>query len=201
MKKFFFSARAAVAMLNLTSCLSEDEVNLTKGEKGYINVKVSAENELVTRAAQTVTQVGNWYAVVNNGTSDVYGTAATKAAIGTALASTPFAPGTYSVTVSNYANEAAAYAANDGFGDAYYEGSASNQTVSTAQTTEVSISCGTADNAKFKIDKAGFAGTLNSVSVTATSHHVTFAKGASDDGTLVNDAYFAANETLNYTIN
>ena len=198
MKKFFLCAVAVAATMSLTSCLSEEEVNLEKGSKGYISVNVSADNELATRATQQVAAVGEWFAVVNNGTSNVYGTDAEKKAIGETLASTPFAPGTYSVKVSNYANLAAAYTANNNFGDAYYEGEATGQTVETAKTKEVSVACGKAKNAKFVLDYTAFAGTLNNVAVTATSHNVTFAKNAS---TLANAAYFNAAEELNFTIN
>ena len=40
MKKFFMYAVAAVATMSLTSCLSEEETNLTNGEKGYISLDV-----------------------------------------------------------------------------------------------------------------------------------------------------------------
>lgn len=192
MKKYFVIAVAATAMLSLNSCSSEEDLMSTEGY-GFINLDVSNDDAMVTRDVQDVTNVSTWYAKVNNGTSDVY-----NEQIGTKLATQPFAQGTYSVTVSNYASLSAANNAKDGWGDAYYEGETeSDITVTAGQTTDLAIACGKAKNAKFKLNTSGFSGTINEV-VVENSRKVTF---KSSDGTLSKEAFFVAGDKLKYTIN
>lgn len=191
MKKYFVIALAATAMLSLNSCSNEEELMSAEG-CGFISINVSNDDAMVTRDVQSVTNISTWYAKVNNGTSDVY-----DEAIGTKLATQPFAQGTYSVTVSNYASLSAANTAKDGWGDAYYEKTETGITVTAGQTTTCPIACGTAKNAKFKLNTSGFSGTINEV-VVKNSRTVTF---KNSEGTLNKEAFFEAGDQLKYTIN
>lgn len=217
MKKYFFSALAAVAMLNLTSCLSEEEVNLTKGEMGHISLNISADNDLSTRAVQTVADNTAWFAFIDGASTD-FGTAETHRPI-TDLEDFGFPAGNYVVTVSKYASYDTAMP-NNSKGNAYWEGTqgdANNQTpanttVTAGSNQTVNIVCGKAKNAQLKILNGGFAGTLTSVTVTGkmhdgtTSRTVSFASGDIDsDEADCEPGYFYAAEVLSlsiaYTIN
>lgn len=205
MKKFFMCAMAAVAMLSVSSCLSEEELNLTRSEKtGTINVKISTDNALVTRTTQNVADPTAWFAFID-GTSKDFGSAETHASI-SGLSAETFPFGNYNVTVSNFANEAAAYEVNTGFGAAYYEGTAASQKVEAGKNTSVEIACGKAQNAKFNIEYSGFEGTdavdggLYFVSVVAvnaaTTRSLTFTSA-----NKTTDAFFIKDETVSYTVN
>ena len=211
MKKYFFSALAAVAMLNLTSCLSEEEVNLTKGEMGHISLNISADNDLSTRAVQTVADNTAWFAFIDGASTD-FGTADTHRTIAE-LATFDFPYGTYTVTASNYANLDAALS---GKGNAYYEGvqvtsegnELANVSVTAGATTQVYVSCGKAKNARLAIVNAGFSGTINSVSAACklsdntTDRTVSFATADvanTEDASA--KAFFRAGETVTFTFN
>ena len=196
MKKILLCAVAVATTMSLTSCLSEEEVNLKKGDMGTITVNIEADNSLATRA--NVADVTSWYAWVKKGETDKYGTEATKTQIGTTLASTPMAFGDdYTVTVSNYANMTAALAENSGFGVPYYEGSETGVTVTAGSQATVNIDCGKAKNSKLVLDYSDFSGaTLNEVVVTgSSSREVTF-----NSSTLSNAAYFVGGDVISYVV-
>ena len=214
MKKFFMCAVAVAATMSLTSCLSEEEVNLEKGNMGRIALTISAENELTTRAVQTVSSPDGWYAFVNGPTT--YGTAASHRAIGSDLADFDFAYGSYTVTVSSHAKLDDALT---GKGEAYYEGwgkQLSNDTsgdsiavtVVAGSTSHVYATCGKAKNARLAIVNAGFSGTINSVTAAAklsdntTARQVSFTaedvKSTEDASTK---AFFRAGESVTFTFN
>lgn len=188
-KNLFFVAAALAAMFGTTSCVNEVDMFKTAAT-GSISLSVSNDNMMDTRAVQNVADASSWYAVVNNGSSDVY-----NKQIGTELSTTGFASGTYSVTVSNYANEAASYTVNSNFGAAFYTGSKTGVSVNAGQTTNVSIDCGKAKNAKFNLAYSGFSGTINNVTITSP-RSVVFS-----GSNLSNDAFFAAGAELTFTIN
>lgn len=203
MKKLFTFALAAATLVGFSAC-SNDEENVLS-DKGYINLNVTTDDMVATRATQNAT-VADWYAVVTNGDGDaVFGTVATKAQIGTTLATTPLNAGEYTIAVSNFPDNDDWLTANGGFGAAYYEGSADNQEVKAGDTKNVDISCGKAQNAKFSIASAGFNGTALSVDVTSP-RTLSFDKACSTIGEPTNtapintDAFFAAREELTYTI-
>ena len=194
MKKLFTLALAATTLLGFSAC-SSDEENV-KADKGYLNLGVTMDNAIATRATQNA-NAAEWYAVVTNGDGDaVYGTIETKALISTTLSTTPLNAGSYNVAVANFATDEAWLTENGGFGAAYYEGNASSQTVTAGATTNVEIACGKAKNAKFNIAWSGFSGTALTVNVT-TPRALTFDKA---EGTIGNDAFFAPGAALSYTI-
>lgn len=196
MKKLFTFALAAATLVSFNSCTSDEEnVN---ADKGFISLGVTIDNTVATRAIQNA-NAAEWYALVTNGDGDaVFGAIANKALIGTTLATTPLSKGSYNVAVANFANDQAWLTANNGFGAAYYEGEASEQTVTAGNTTTVDIACGKAKNAKFNIVSSGFSGTALDVNVTAP-RNLTFSKTA-EPSTISNDAFFAPNAELTYTI-
>ena len=72
MKKLFTFTLAAATLIGFSAC-SNDEENVLS-DKGYINLGVTIDNTLATRATQDAT-VADWYAVVTNGDGDaVFGT-------------------------------------------------------------------------------------------------------------------------------
>lgn len=217
MKKYFFSALAAVAMLNLTSCLSEEEVNLTKGEteKGYINLNLSADNTLMTRATvqnwgEGAFNASSWWVTVTpqSPATDTY-----SGQIGTeskGLAVTPFGAGNYTVAVSNYETLKDALEINSNLGVAYYAGSteANAVTVTAGGTATPMIACGTAQNAALSVNVAsafsGISGaTINSLTVTdgVRDDDVVFVDRENSVSILNTPAYFPASTTLNYSVN
>lgn len=208
MKKFFMCAVAVAATMSLTSCLSEEEVNLENGEKGTINVSIEADNSLATRAS--VATVTDWYAFVDGeGTDNDFGTGETHLQM-TDLATTKFPYGTYSVTVSNFANMAAAHKTNSNLGAAYYEGTES-ATVRANDATNVTINCGKAKNVKFDVTQTGFDGTeetglyFTNVSITSNDKEAARITGTGDTNfsalTTSTSAFFQAGTKLGYTIN
>lgn len=199
MKKFFMCAVAVAATMSLTSCLSEEEVNLEKGNMGSISVKINADNSLTTRTA--VEDATKWYTFIDGTTKD-FGTADNYVGIGTLTNEVKFPFGSYTVNVSNYANEAKAFAANSGWGDAYYNGS-EPLTVNAGIDNPVTVECGKAQNAKLTVETSGFTGTategLYFTSIVTKqnddSRELTFA-GA----TLTNNAFYPATEKVKYTV-
>lgn len=176
--------------LLFSACQQADEPTLTGG-KGHIQLRLSADNGVSTRAMQDVEDVSTWYAVVSNGNETLY-----DQQISGELGARAFDPGTYSIDVRNYNNVDAANAAKDGWGDAYYTGSASDIEVSAGGTAYVHIACGRALNAKFRLDYSEFSGIIDALTITAPKN-LTFSYTA---GTLANEAFFAPNTTLAYTI-
>ena len=193
MKKLFFCAVAAAATFALTSCVSEDKdlaPNTNEAGKGYIALNVTNDDALTTRTVQTVNDASTWTVSVS-GTTNFSGTAAQ-------LATTPFSAGTgYTITASNYADLAAALAANGGLGDAFYTGTSESFEVTAGGTATPSVACGTAKNARLTINASAFDNiTITAMKVTAGSRIVEFPTTAS---TTV--AYFKAGEELTLAIN
>lgn len=209
MKKYFMYAVAAVAAMSLTSCLSEDEVNLEKGNMGTINVSIEADNSLATRAS--VATVTDWYAFVDGeDTDNDFGTGETHLKM-TDLATKKFPYGTYSVTVSNFANMAAAHKTNSNLGAAYYEGTQTGVVVKANAATDVTINCGKAKNVKFDVTQTGFDGNettglyFTNVVITSNDKEAARITGTDDTNfsalTTSTSAFFQAGTKLGYTIN
>lgn len=177
--------------LLFAACQQTDEPILTDG-KGHIQLRLSADNGVSTRAMQDVEDVSTWYAVVSNGSETLY-----DQQISGELGARPFDPGTYAIDVRNYNDVDAANAAKSGWGDAYYTGSASDIEVSAGGTAYVHIACGRALNAKFRLDYSEFSGVINALTITEPKA-LTFAYS---DGTLANEAFFPPKSALTYTIN
>lgn len=200
MKKLFTFALAAATFVGFSAC-SNDEENV-KANMGYIDLNVSTDQILTTRADA---DASTYYALISNGSDYVYGTAGNYKLIGTELATTGFAvsnaQGTlsYEVAVANFAKETDWATANNGYGAAYYIGSAtSNVTLTPGSTTPVDISCGKAQNARFEIAAGGFAGTALKVTIT-DPRTLTFDKAATPS-TISKVAYFTAGQTITYDV-
>ena len=203
-------AVAIAATMSLTSCLSEEEVNLEKGksDKGYISLNVSSDNKLETRSVVTATasELETWYV-------DITGADTYSGQIGsstTGLAVQAFAPGTnYAASVRSHQDLSSALALNSGFGVPYYTGETTeNFTVSTGQTATPSIVCGKAKNAAIGVNVSSSftsisGATINTLTVTGSNSRViTFIDNTASpvvDNTG-RTAYFDA-ETVNYSIN
>ena len=181
---------SCIALL-FTACQQADEPIPADG-KGHIQLRLSADNGVSTRAMQDVEDVSTWYAVVSNGSQTLY-----DQQISGELGARAFAPDTYSIDVRNYNDVDAANAAKSGWGDAYYIGSASDIEVSAGGTAYVHISCGRALNAKFRLDYSEFSGVINALNITSPKA-LTFAYA---DGTLANEAFFPPQSILTYTVN
>ena len=129
MKKTIFSIMAlAMAMVSCTN----EEIITPAEQYGYINVNVTNEplEENVAQTRATVADYKTW--VVTAGNIDL-----TK--------DNKVPAGTYTVTAKSHTNMDAAL---EGWGEAYYEGSAENIVVAAGQTATAGINCGKAKNGR-----------------------------------------------------
>lgn len=189
MKKITTILLCFTAVLYLENC--QQDTSLAPADKGYIQVRLTADDDASTRAVRDVADIETWYAVVSDGTETLY-----DQQIGSELGTRAFNPGTYSVTVRNYDDINAANAAKDGWGAAYHMGSTSGIEVSAGGTAYVHVACGRAFNAKFRLDYSEFSGIINALTITSPKT-LTFAY---DDGTLANEAFFSPRSSLTYAI-
>lgn len=134
MKKNFLPIIALA--LSATACVSDADLDVADN-KGYINVSVSADNSMETRAEQTVTNFSKWTIKVGETTW----TSSSQA----------FTPGTYDIQAYNYETCAKALEANSDYGDAWYLSEKKSTTIN-AGTQDVSIACGKAKNARVRAD-------------------------------------------------
>ena len=182
-KSFLFAALAAFSMV---SCINEEFPTLTptKGY-GYINVNVSNDVQMQTRA--TVSELKDWIVTAVATDSETPNFTITSA-------STKVKAGTYSVSAKSHADKDAALAANDGWGAAYYEGTASNVVVAAGQTATATVNCGTAKNARLKVEFS-LVENFTEYSLTANRNLV-----FNNDNYTKALAYYAATEEVNYTL-
>lgn len=145
MKKSIYSACAVLAATAFISCSNEVDMFEPIGTgRATIDLGISSDDEIQigTRATQTADN-SLWYAKIGSEAqchaSEILGKT--------------YAPGNYSITVSNYATEVDAYEANENVGDAYYEGT--KDVILSKGTNTVSIDCGKAKNSKVTIDWNG----------------------------------------------
>ena len=195
MKKFFVCALAA---LSFTACVNED--GLLSESKGYINLNVNTDNEMVvTRAEQTVgaSELTNWTINIKKGNAAAPEWSTTQV----------YAAGTdYSAEVYNYVDDNAANNENGGWGAARYYGKTnSNFEVKAGQTTPVEINCGKAQNTKVTVSFTTDFTTLkdNSGNLLITDYSVTLQNRSlvfNKDNTLTAAAYYAAKTDINYTL-
>lgn len=187
MKKYFVCALAA---LSFTACVNED--GLLSETKGYINLNVNADNEMVvTRAEQTVSDLSNWTIIIKKNGTPAASWSSTQV----------YAAGTdYSAEVYNYVDDNAAIAANNNWGAARYEGATSNTfKVEAGKTTNVEINCGKAKNTKLTVTFAEGFTKLEKVSdynVNLTTRNLTF-----NQNNTTAEAFYAANQSVPYTLN
>ena len=143
MKKYLMTVVAALAAASFTSCTNEiDMFESLTSEKATIDLNITNYNVMNTRAVSDVADPSSWYVTVGtNSQIQVSGLSAKK-----------YEAGTYNITFSNYASEAAAITAND----AYYEGTNVNQELKKGSNS-VTVPCGKAKNCRVKADLAGLA--------------------------------------------
>lgn len=141
MKKYLMTVVAAIVAASFTSCNNEVDMFQPIGsEKATINLNITNDNVMITRSESDVPNTSSWYIKV--GTNDQIQVSS--------LSSQKYAAGQYTIIVSNYANEAAAIAAND----AYYSGTNANEELKKG-SNDVTVSCGKAKNCRVKADLAG----------------------------------------------
>lgn len=138
MKKIYLAALT----LAMTACVSNDDLNPVDNY-GYIDVNVSNDPVMVTRAEQTVSDLSGW-TITADGTDKDYTLN---------LNDNKVLAGTYSITAKNAADVDDANAADNGWGKAFYESNTQNVTVDAGNTTPVNINCGYAKNSKLTLVK------------------------------------------------
>jgi phage baseplate assembly protein gpV len=182
MKKVIFALVAAG--MTMTSCMNDEFPNATS--YGQLNVNVSNDLQMNTRAS--VTDLSTWTVKANDGTSDISLT----------TASTKVKAGKYTVSAQSHASEAAALAANSGWGAAYYEGTAAPVEVTAGSEKDVTVECGTAKNARLKVQFSLISNftEYSLTAVTAPNRNLVF--NASNSSTAL--AYYGATEVVNYTL-
>lgn len=186
---------AAAAML--CACTKENPKAPVAQAEGYGYISVGVDTDETTKADVTGTGLASWKATVTkSGSSDA---SYTGSAVG--VGNTKFAAGTYTVAVSNYADLTTAIGGNTEWGDAYYEGSNTNVSVTAGQTTPATVSCGKAKNARFSVN---FDSSFTDVVATGYKVEVTSPKSLTFNAT--NNyaegtwAYFTASATVTYTL-
>lgn len=224
MKKYFMFAMAAAAMLSVTSCMNERDMDLAPSQElsakegvGYIRLNVSSDDEMATRATHSTNATGdevsldasNWTVSVSNTTTDP---AINWSGLVSELTGHPFSAATgYTVTASNYANLKAALAATPAsgdFGDAFYSGTSAAFEVTAGGTATPTIVCGKAKNAKLAVSLGTLTGiTINSISVVGSDGdggNRTIPFYSVSGQTVTNNtnkvAYFKADDELTYTV-
>lgn len=188
MKKYSFFAMAAVAVaFGFSSCQSEVDPFEEAGKTATIDLNITSDDAMQSRATQTANNA-DWFAKVGD---------EAMAAASTLIGKT-YTPGTYTITVANYATEAAAYEANSGAGAAYYTATR-NDVALVKGTNTVSFDCGTAQNSKVTVDWTGTADVagLSVTNVVAAQS----SKSRSYTYTTGGDAFFYAGTNVVCTIN
>ena len=204
MKKYFMFALATVAMLSVSSCLSEKEMDLTpqqgKSENegiGYISINATTDDAVITRADITGASLNTWYARVYTGTTFKWGEAGFTLINNTALAAVGLdASKTWTVSVRNFDSESTANSSNSPYGAPYYEGINEAVTISAGTVpTPVTVACGAPKNSKLTVVKDGFTGTNLVINITSP-RTVTFTDNSGFNNSGV--AYFPAGDVQFY---
>lgn len=183
-----------ILSLAVLACACKQEINTVKvaGDYGYITLKLANDNAMEqVKAEQTVTDLSAWNVSVSGG--ELESPVTCKA---NELAAKAFKAGNYTVSVNNYATDAEATAAKNGWGDARYEGS-NSVTVEKGTAKAVTVACGTAKNARFNVVFAESFTELSkdSYTVTIEGRSITFSSTTSE-----NLAYAAAGAAISYTL-
>lgn len=178
MKKVIFALVAAG--MTMTSCMNEEFPNATS--YGQLNVNVSNDLQMNTRAS--VSDLSTWTVKANDGTSEISLT----------TASTKVKAGTYTVSAQSHASEAAALQDNDGWGAAFYQGTAAPVEVTAGSEKDVTVECGTAKNARLKV-QFSLVSNFTEYSLTANRNRV-----FNESNYKSALAYYAATEVVDYTL-
>lgn len=179
---------ALIASLVAIVCSCEKNLDMPGTEYGYISLDEVSADATLTKAS--VSDLSSWTAVVTLGGTQKYSGAASN------VGSQALAAGTYSVKVYNYADDAAASAANSNWGAARYEGTNESVAVTAGNTATPAIDCGKAQNARLKVVfDASFIAIAQDYSLATSDNRVVF-----NSETGSNTAYYAAEATVGYTV-
>ena len=182
MKKNFLPIIALA--LSATACVSDADLDVADN-KGYINVSVSADNSMETRASSTVSNTESWIKKVDDTDWN---------------ASAGYAAGPHKVSVSNYASEIDALNASEGWGDMFFKGE-TTVTVEQGKTATATVDCGRAKNARLKVAFGTFPNTFSDIKLIATTTNSSRQKQSFEfNSTTSQLAYFSANESISYAL-
>lgn len=150
LNKIIMKKTLVILSLAVLACACGQEINTVKvaGDYGYMKLAMSADETMAPVKATTVASddMKNWNVIVTDGESKtVFSNTADL------LGSHAFEAGTYSVEVYNYVDDAAANAANEGWGAARYEGTNASAVVEKGKSNPVTVDCGKAKNARFTV--------------------------------------------------
>ena len=201
MKKIYLAALT----LAMTACVSNDDLNPVDNY-GYIDVNVSNDPVMVTRAEQSVSDLSGWTITATN--TDQQGLTYDL------INSSVVPAGTYKIEVSSHSSmEAANKTGGGNLGAPYYtcetsvEGSSYNDqtvnqnvTVNAGRTSTSTIYCGSAKNTRIKLDNQ-----LNQGLSEDKFSNVSLNADAVDQRPAVtlihgNTAYYNPQTTINYSI-
>lgn len=137
-KTFLFMCVAAATAF--TSCQSEVDMFEEAGKTATIDLSITNDDAMQSRAVTNVADKSSWYIKVGNNSQISVND----------LSNSKYEAGSYNITVSSHTDQAAAIAANA----AYYEGTVSNQTL-VKGSNSVTVACGKAQNCRVVADLAG----------------------------------------------
>lgn len=184
-KTFLFACAAIAASLSFTSCSDEVDMFEKASKTATIDLNITNDDAMVTRAITNVPDAPNWYITVG-----------TNAQIQVSnLSSQKYEAGSYNITVSNYTNEAAAINANN----AYYTGTLNNQNLNKGNN-ELTVACGKAQNCRVVADLAGLNDltTISDAKLTVKQANVT---DRELNGTTTTGYFYAGTgKTINYQL-
>ncbi len=192
MKKDWFML--FLALLSCACTKADFGVEKDVLDYGYLTLNLSSDNDVnLTKAVQQVqsTDFSSWNVTVLQQSGTPVFCKASE------LSGKAFVAGTYTVSVNNYVDDAAACAANSNWGAARYEGS-TGVTVEKGKSNPVTVACGTAKNARFKVVFAeSFKAICTGDYSLTTSGTRTLAFTKDTESKL---AYYAAGATVEYTL-
>lgn len=162
-KTFLFAALAALSMVSCTN----NELPEAEPGYGYINVNVSNDVTVTTRAAE-----GGGESATNNTVTDLRGWTVTATSQDNttslnSLTGNAVLAGSYTVDART-ATDMETATTTDSYGIAYYQGEATNVSVTAGQTATANIACGKAKNSKLTL-----VNNLNSSVFTEVTLHAT----------------------------
>ena len=190
MKKYLMTVVAALAAASFTSCSNEmDMFDPISSEKATIDLNITNDDAVVTRAIQNATTSAWWAKMGDN-----------DWAYANTLEGKTYTPDTYTIQVGNFKSQAEAMP-NGEAGAAYYTLTKSVKLVKGTNTVE--FACGTAKNGKVTVDWSGTADvaglTMTSVAASQVATETTPARTYTY--TAGGDAYFYAGAEVTFTIN
>ena len=183
MKKIYLAALT----LAMTACVSNEDLNPVDNY-GYIDVNVSNDPVMVTRAEVDVDDLSGW--TITTAKKD-------ESESKTWASTTAYEAGAYTVNAQNYASETAWKEDNENYGAAFYQG-VTNVTVKAGETAPATINCGRAKNAKLTVTISDMPTAFSEVTLTAVrdaNTNLIFTKGGNPS-----EAFFNATEKVTYSL-